>query len=285
VLRRILFLACCATCGLSLSACYFAPPNGSTQVARGEQFQTGDPQFDRFFSALREHRLALDSAPDAEREVLRPLAELLKLQGAPSSTALGDAIATVARELTTPGRQLRLITDGWTADASQDTSAQVRVTGKQLSTEELAFVEAVVRTVREQLSMMASTRRRIAELERLRLQLPLLTSLAPDHFGDSGSPRRSEVLANLRAAEQLLPVLIAYASDITEQSEATARTLTQSLVPEDSNTHNASAPLVVQESAAKPRPSKERSTTSPSRPGRSPTPPARPAAGGGDFEP
>ncbi|MGC4093884.1 MAG: hypothetical protein QM756_39460 [Polyangiaceae bacterium] len=183
-----------------------------TAVAQGRQFRSGNPSYDRFFDATYALQLKVGAAPAEFADARQNLSDAVVVSKSTSSAALAERIKS---ELDRVGRQSSHVRVEFITPTSLDASAtRVTLTPaakprsvdatliRQIenSTTRLARLDVSMKLARQELSGLCN------------VALELESSL--DKAFPEGSPRRSEVTANLRDAERMITLLQARAAQV-----------------------------------------------------------------------
>ncbi len=199
-----LLLGCSAGCGL-------LSPSGPSDVARGEYYSAGQPDFDQFFIQLHRHQVALLRAPEEPREARGALARALGLTTEASDDSLSARVKQEAKKLADQGVRLRLEIPE--AEASLDASATLHISnGVAAASLRPALPEQATRVVRSRSRSLAAT----AELERLGVAGIGLEARIDSAFRTEGPWKRDEVRRNLADGQKLITVMLARSREVAE---------------------------------------------------------------------
>jgi hypothetical protein len=275
-------------------ACQFPQAaNQPSHVGSGLLYETGEAQFDAFFSDLHRVQVLLAHAPEEARTIRQELGQRLTMTDSATTTRLSDELHARALRYHTLGIDLRMEIEGADAKDETDTSAQTQVRGT-LPEEGRTLVEAATASTRQALRLAARLRAVQSSLDQLGARcLSLVPQVAPV-FANRESPRAAEVEQNLEDARRLLPLLSARASEVIDESRRLAERLRAALTTNEGLEQPNALPLISDVTpptpppplpvAKKPatRPAAHRpATTTPKPPASTPKPSAPPA----DFEP
>lgn len=212
--RLLVCLALAPGCGV------FAP-KGPTEVARGEYYSAGKPEYDRFFILLHEKQVQLLSAPQEPIAARRGLSLALGLTPDASDAALRERLEHELKELAAQGLRTRLETPQTSADltafatlytSDATTSTPLRATLPQEAT----------RLVRSRNGMLATK----AELSKLRLMSITLEGSVEPTFRTEGPWKRDEVLRNLADSQKVITLMEGRAQEVADRASSLLALLT-----------------------------------------------------------
>jgi len=194
-----------------VAGCSLLGSNGPSEVARGEYYAAGKPQFDSFFIALHEKQVAILSAPQEPAEARKNLTKLVGLSPDASDSSLKDRLAQELKKLASQGLRVRLevpeptpeLDASATLFASDNANAApLRATLKQEAT----------RLVRSRNQMVASK----AELEKLNVMGITLEGSVNQAFRVDGPWKRDEVRKNLADGQKVITLMQARAQEVVD---------------------------------------------------------------------
>ena len=250
----------------------------TTQVARGEYYAAGHPDYDEFFVAL--YHFQVETAEVLEQEQ-SARAELARGLGAKSDKAkqLSPLLKQRAAELEQQGVKV-VVTPG--------KSPAVEVTG-EVPENQRKFLDALRSSTAKLTSVAAATKGNEA-VDRLRTRVSELDRQTDSAFQSEGSGKRSEVKANLTDAQKLLVLIADSRKQLAQSSGELLHELEQTFAPPPP------PPPAAEEEEPKPKKAKKRSSArrgpapapkpaSAPAPAPAPKPAPKPAAPKADFEP
>ena len=196
-----------------LGGCSVFAPQGPTEVARGEYYAAGKPDFDRFFITLHELQVELLAAPSEPRQARQGLAQAVGLTAEASDDSLSSRLRLELNKLESQGLRVRLeVPDSPAPDASATLHTSESATISPLRTK---LPEQATRLVRSR-NRMQQTR---AQLEKLRVTGIQLETNIDAGFRTDGPWKRDEVRRNLSDAQKLITLMQARAQEVEDQDK------------------------------------------------------------------
>jgi hypothetical protein len=209
---------------LTTFACHPRPAAEPTLVARGLRFVSHNVAFDAFFADLRATQMDMASLPDQERGYRKELAKELNVEQSATVNVLAERAATLAQAISSKGTSLKLDIEGLEAVDEADTSAQMRVSGS-LETDQLRFAEAVTRTARAELKLLAHLNFRGQSLQRLTARAAVLDGELDQAFAGKDSQLIEQVRRNLSDAKLLISMMEERRVDLAAEARRTVERL------------------------------------------------------------
>jgi hypothetical protein len=201
--------------------CSVFKPQGPSEVARGEYYAAGKPQFDRFFIELYELQVSLAQAPTEPTAARKTLTDLLGLPVEASDDSLHDRLTQEARKLAGLGLKLRL--DVPEASTKDDASATLYTNESSTSTPLRASLpEQATRLVRSRNAMLKAK----SQLEALAVLGIQLDGSVDATFHTEGPWKRDEVRTNLSDAQKVITLMQARAREIRDSDDKLLAELT-----------------------------------------------------------
>jgi len=196
---------------LALTSCSLLQPNKPTDVARGEYYSAGKPEFDAFFIELHEKQVELLAAPSEPADVRKNLTQLVGLTPDASDDSLKERFSQELKQLANKGLRLRLaVPEASTAvDASATLYASETSTSTPLRT---ALPEQATRLVRSRNRMTAAK----AELDKLNVSGVELEGKVYPTFHTDGPWKRDEVRKNLEDGKKVITLMQSRAQEVAE---------------------------------------------------------------------
>lgn len=195
----------------SASGCSLLGSNGPSEVARGEYYAAGKPEFDSFFIALHEKQVALLAAPNEPAEARKNLTQIVGLSAEASDSSLKDRLGQELKKLASQGQRVRLEVPepSATLDASATLYASDSVNSAPLRS---TLTQEATRLVRSRNRMVAGK----AELEKLTVTGITLEGSIDQAFRVDGPWKREEVRKNLADGQKLITLMQARAQEIID---------------------------------------------------------------------
>lgn len=206
---RVPLLLCIAL----LSSCSVFAPQGPTDVARGEYYAAGKPDFDSFFIELHQLQVELLAAPREAEQARRNLTEPLGLTATASDESLSSRLREELKRLEAQGLRVRLeVPESPAPDASAT-----------LYTNEHAATSPLRSMLPEEATRLVRSRNRMRhtheQLEKLRVTgIQLETNIDRD-FRVDGPWKRDEVRRNLADGQKLITLMLARAQEVQAGDE------------------------------------------------------------------
>jgi hypothetical protein len=247
-----------------LSGCGLLAPSGPSDVARGEYYAAGKPEFDSFFIVLHEKQVQLLGAPGEPADARKNLTQIVGLAPDASDDSLKERLAQELKKLAGQGLRVRLDVPAPspTVDASATLYASETNTATPLRS---ALPQEATRLVRSRNRLLDSK----TELEKLKVMGITLEGKVDASFRTDGPWKRDEVRKNLADGQKLITLMQARAQDVVDLDQKLLALLTD-VASTDPNlgTTPAYAPPPTDES---PKPGRRAVATRPA-----PAPAARP---------
>lgn len=221
----------CLLASLALAAVACAPNRPAaepTPVARGLRFVSHNAAFDAFFADLYAAQVDMGSLPDQERGYRKELAKELKVEQSATVNALAERAFTLSKDLAAKGTMLKLDIEGLEAVDEADTSAQMRVSGN-LEGDNLRFAEAITRTARSELKLLAHLNFRAQSLQRLAARAAVLTGEIDQSFAGKDPQTIEQVRRNLSDAKLLISTMDERRVDLAAEARRTVERLTSAV--------------------------------------------------------
>lgn len=196
------------------SACSAFAPKGPTEVARGEYYSSGRPEFDGFFLSLHEKQVELLAAPHEPRTAREHLASSVGLTADASDEVLRRRLNEELQALAARGLRLRLEVPAPTSSPGSATlfASETTITSPLRG----ALSQEATRLVRVRDQMRATK----AELAKLRVQAITLEGSVDRSFRTEGPWKREEVEKNLDDGQKVIVLMEARASDVEASASA-----------------------------------------------------------------
>lgn len=262
----LLWLALCGGCSA------FAP-KGPTDVARGEYYAAGRPDYDSFFIQLHEKQVALLSAPSEPLAVRERIAGAVGLTPDASDDALGQRLRQELQKLAGQGLRVRLEVPPPSATAL-DASATLHVsetsTPSALRTQ---LPQEATRLVRARNRMLAVK----ADLSKLRVTGITLEGGVSRAFRTEGPWKRDEVQENLSDGQKVITLMESRASEVEAVASGLLALLASSVTTDASLGQPLAEPAPAVAEPSRPRRAAPRSGNAERGPAPAATKPSRPA--------
>jgi hypothetical protein len=226
-----------------LSSCSVFAPQGPTDVARGEYYAAGKPDFDSFFIQLHELQVELLAAPRETEQARRNLTEALGLTALASDDSLSSRLRAELKKLETQGLRVRLdVPESPAPDASATLYTNDHTAASPLRSK---LPEEATRLVRSR-NRMRQTRE---QLEKLRVTGIQLDANVERDFRVEGPWKRDEVRQNLADGQKLITLMLARAQEVQTADEKLLTLLASSGTtdPNLEKTPTDTAPATVEE--------------------------------------
>jgi len=252
--------------------CSAFAPKGPSEVAKGEYYSAGRPEFDSFFIELHALQVALLAAPNEPAEARRNLTRAVGLPPAASDDALRQQLSGHLRELASHGLRVRLEVPE--ATTVPDASAILHTSDSSTPTPlRDVLPDQATRLLRSRNSLLSSK----SQLEKMLANVIGLQAQVDAAFRTSGVWKRDEVRKNLEDAQKVMALMQARASEVVEQDDNLLRLL-QATANTDPSLDDSAAEKPTVETRRPPR------RTGPARAG-APALPGKPAAPGAPAKP
>ena len=271
-LKAALLIALALASGCSLFA-----SKGPSDVARGEYYAAGKPEFDGFFIELHQKQVELLAAPAEPVDARKNLTQAVGLTPDASDDSLGERLTQELKKLAGQGLRVRLDVPepGPALDASATLYASETATSTPLRS---ALPQQATRLVRSRNRMLVTK----TELEKLRVSGISLDGNVDQAFRTDGPWKRDEVRKNLGDGQKVITLMQARAQEVADQDEKLLKVLASSAATDASlGKAPAYVPPAPAEESAKPGkrpPGAARPTTAPApKPAAVAAPPTKPA--------
>lgn len=205
-LKAALSLALALTAGCSLLT-----PNGPSDVARGEYYAAGKPEFDSFFIELHDKQVELLAAPNEPADARKNLTQTLNLTPDASDDSLKERLTQELKKLASQGLRLRLEVP----EPSQNVDASATLYASETSTStplRTVLPEQATRLLRSRNRMLAAQ----TELQKLSVNGIALDGSIASAFRTDGPWKRSEVHKNLDDGQKVITLMQSRAQEIVE---------------------------------------------------------------------
>ena len=248
----------------SAPGCSLLGSNGPSEVARGEYYAAGKPEFDSFFIALHEKQVAMLAAPQEPAETRKNLTQIMGLPANASDSSLKDRLSQELKKLASQGQRVRLEVPepSPTLDASATLYASDSAHAAPLRA---TLTQEATRLVRSRNRMLAGK----AELEKLNVTGITLEGSVDQAFRVDGPWKRDEVRKNLADGQKLITLMQARAQEVIDLDQKLLALLVE-VASTDPNLGK--APVYVP-----PAPAEEPPKTNKRAPSSRPSPALRPA--------
>jgi hypothetical protein len=269
----------------------YRPASEPTPVARGLRFSSHNAAFDAFFADLHDAQLDMLSLPERELNFRKGLALELKVDGA-TANVLAEKAAALAKDIASRGTSLKLDIEGLEAVDEADTSAQMRVSGS-LESDPIRFAEAVTRTARSELKLLAHLNAKGQSLQRLAGRAAVLDAEVDRAFSDKNPQLIEQVRRNLSDARLLISMMDEKRVDLSVEARRTVERLATAVTTNSALGAPNEPPLITFVRPPPPEPVINKEKPSTRKPGGAPavrggtakSPPEANAPPAADFEP
>jgi hypothetical protein len=204
-----------------VSGCGVFAPSGPSDVARGEYYAAGKPEFDSFFIVLHEKQVQLLGAPGEPAEARKNLTQIVGLTPDASDDSLRERLAQELKKLAGQGLRVRL--DVPAPSATIDASATLYAT-------DTSTVSLLRTTLSQEATRLVRSRNRLldskTELEKLNVMGITLESKVDTSFRTDGPWKRDEVRKNLTDGQKLITLMQARAQDVVDLDQKLLALLT-----------------------------------------------------------
>lgn len=208
--------------GLSLG-CSVLSPQGPSDVARGEYYAAGKPEFDSFFIELHQQQVSLLAAPNEPAAARKNLTQALGLTPDASDDSLKGRLDQELKKLASLGLRLRL--DVPEPSQTLDASATLFSSETGTSTPFRALLpQEGSRLVRSRNRLLKAK----AELDQLRVTGITLEGNIDAAFRTDGPWKRDEVRQNLGDGQKLITLMQARAQEVIDKDAKLLELLTAS---------------------------------------------------------
>jgi hypothetical protein len=204
-----------------VSGCGLLAPSGPSDVARGEYYSAGKPEFDSFFIVLHEKQVQLLGAPSEPAEARKNLTQILGLTPDASDDSLKERLVQELKNLAGQGLRVRLDVPppSVTVDASATLYTSDTSTATPLRT---ALPREATRLVRSRNRLLDGK----AELEKLNVMGIMLEGKVDASFRTDGPWKRDEVRKNLADGQKLITLMQARAQEVVDLDQKLLALLT-----------------------------------------------------------
>ncbi len=204
-------LAVALTLAALLQGCGLMSSSGPTEVARGEYYAAGKPEFDAFFIQLHQKQVELLSAPEEPQKARESLTRAVGLTRDASDDSFRERLTREVRLLADRGLRLRLEVPE--PSEALDASATLHASdASTLTPLREALPQGATRLVRSRNRMQATK----VALEKLRVQAIRLEGSVDEAFRVEGPWKRDEVRKNLADAQKMITLMLSRAKDVLE---------------------------------------------------------------------
>lgn len=203
--------------------------SGPSQVARGEYYAAGKPEFDAFFIALHQKQVQLLAAPEEPQKARQSLTQAVGLTPDASDDSLRERLGQEARKLSNQGLRLRL--EAPEPSDKLDASATLHASDTSTATPlREALPRDATRLVRSRNRMLATK----AELEKLRVQGIALEGSVDQAFRVDGPWKRDEVRKNLADGQKMITLMVSRAQEVLDIDQRLLALVTQAATSDPS---------------------------------------------------
>lgn len=194
-----------------VSSCSLFEPKGPSDVARGEYYAAGKPEFDTFFIELHQKQVELLDAPNEPTAVRKNLAAAVALTPDASDDSIKQRWSQELKKLASEGLRLRLEVPepSPTTDASATLYASETTTPTPLRS---VLPQEATRLVRSRNRMLAAK----AELDKLAVAGISLDGNIDQAFRTDGPWKRDEVRKNVADGQKVITLMQARAHEVAE---------------------------------------------------------------------
>jgi hypothetical protein len=204
-----------------VSGCGLLAPSGPSDVARGEYYPAGKPEFDSFFIVLHEKQVQLLGAPSEPAEARKNLTQILGLTPDASDDSLKERLVQELKNLAGQGLRVRL--DVPPPSVAVDASATLYTSDTSTATPlRTALPREATRLVRSRNRLLDGK----AELEKLNVMGIMLEGKVDASFRTDGPWKRDEVRKNLADGQKLITLMQARAQEVVDLDQKLLALLT-----------------------------------------------------------
>lgn len=209
------------TLGLA-SGCSLFAPKGPSDVARGEYYAAGKPEFDSFFIVLHDKQVELLAAPQELSNARQNLTLALGLTADASDESLKERLSQELKKLAGQGLRLRL--DVPAPTPALDASTTLYASETSINTPlRAALPQEGTRLVRSRNRMLQSK----LELEKLNVTGITLEGSVDQAFRVEGPWKRDEVRRNLADGQKVITLMQARAQEVADLDQKLLSLLTE----------------------------------------------------------
>lgn len=196
------------------SACALLQPSGPTDVARGEYYAAGKPEYDTFFIQLHQLQVDLLAAPDEPKAVRTELTKAAGLTPEASDDSLSGRLSQELKKLANQGLRVRLEVPA--PSSALDASATLHTSESALSTPlRSSLPQQATRLVRSRNRMLASKE----QLQKMAVTGIQLEGSVDQAFRVEGPWKRDEVRRNLTDGQKVITLMAARAQEVLDQDQ------------------------------------------------------------------
>jgi hypothetical protein len=197
-----------------VSACTLLQPSGPTEVARGEYYAAGKPEYDTFFIHLHQLQVDLLAAPDEPKAVRGELTKAAGLTPEASDDSLSEQLSQALKKLASQGLRVRLEVPE--PSSTLDASATLHTSESALASPlRSSLPQQATRLVRSRNRMLA-TKEQLQKLAVIGIQLETNVEQA---FRVEGPWKRDEVRRNLSDAQKVITLMTSRAQEVHDQDQ------------------------------------------------------------------
>ena len=194
-----------------VSGCSLFEPKGPSDVARGEYYAAGKPEFDSFFIELHQKQVELLEAPNEPAAVRKNLAEAVALTPDTSDDSLKERWGQELKKLASVGLRLRLEVPE--PSAALDASATLYASETATTTPfRNTLPQEATRLVRSRNRMLATK----AALDKLAVSGISLEGGIDQAFRTDGPWKRDEVRKNLTDGQKVITLMQSRAQEVAD---------------------------------------------------------------------
>ena len=148
-----------------------------------------------------------------------------------SGSLLAKRAEKHAKEVASAGTGLKLEVSG--LDEGEEASAKISSAGKDLSSDDKEFADAVEKAALSELKLVSRLRKGTAGIERLRGLSMALDQQVDGAFRLGGPSKKGEVRKNLQDARTLMPLMAARADEVIDSARTTVKKLKDAVNTDD----------------------------------------------------
>lgn len=196
------------------SACTLLQPSGPTDVARGEYYAAGKPEYDTFFIQLHQLQVDLLAAPDEPKAVRTELTKAAGLTPEASDDSLSGRLSQELKKLASQGLRVRLEVPE--PSSALDASATLHTSESAVSSPLRSSLPLqATRLVRSRNRMLASKE----QLQKMAVTGIQLEGSVDQAFRIEGPWKRDEVRRNLTDGQKVITLMTARAQEVLDQDQ------------------------------------------------------------------
>jgi hypothetical protein len=234
-------IAACGLCFAALPGCAALGANKPSTVAQGKYYSSGEAHYDEFFISLYWMQVAMADAPRAPENERIALAKALSLPPESDASAIGQRLREEAQKLSHAGVHLRL-DQSPAADKFAQASVTLRSNARPNDDPSAALLMQVEQSGTNLLRSIDDTTQGEENLGKLDPQAAKLDAGAEVAFADTHFGKLGEVRKNLADARQLIPLMLARATEVRHASEALLLELSRAVNTDDGSLGPAPSP-------------------------------------------